>query len=107
MIFFFRALQDTAIKSTSSTSSTRPFAAQFSCLECKESFVKYSQLKRHRRKHESTHPFDCLKCTQRFRTKTLMQKHTKSCKKSKSDNEDEDDDVPLSALKKAETDVER
>ncbi|XP_037816625.1 zinc finger protein 91-like [Lucilia sericata] len=109
------ACQDTSLKSSSS-SSGRLGATRFSCLECKESFAKHSQLKRHRRKHESTHPFDCQKCTQRFKSKSLLAKHSKSCKKDKcpmvgkSDSEDEDDedddDVPLSTLKKTESDNE-
>lgn len=85
---------------------------RFNCLECKESFAKHSQLKRHRRKHESTHPFDCHKCTQRFKSKSLLQKHSKSCKKDKrkmdsDESDDDDEDIPLSALKKTETDNER
>lgn len=94
--------------------SYRESGCRLSCLECKDTFTKHSNLKRHRKKHESTHPFTCRKCTQRFKTKSLLQKHSKNCKQDKrevpvkSENEDnEEDDVPLSALIKVETDNER
>lgn len=82
-----------------------------SCIECKATFSKPFQLARHRRKHKSTHPYYCRHCTQRFKTKSLLEKHAKSCQNEKRrrtaiknyNESEEEEDVPLSALKKNET----